>query len=158
MSSDGSKIFAFATSIFMSTDFGTTWVAKTNILTSGSVYPAMSSDGNRLMMNQRKNRFIWRFIENFPKKNRKKMDCFDILKKKKNISIQHLNKFHGKFDKGYKPKWQSEVFEVKEVSWRKQVHICMCWRMKGETITGAFYEDEMQKTGSGFLPVPNICR
>ena len=34
------------------------------------------------------------FYRKFPNKNRKKMACFDILKNN-NISIQHLNEFHG---------------------------------------------------------------
>ncbi len=51
----------------------------------------------------------------------------------------------GKFDRGYKPKWQSEVFEVKEVK-KTSPYMYVLKDAKGETITGAFYEDEMQKT------------
>jgi hypothetical protein len=56
-----------------------------------------------------------------------------------------ISKQLGVFSRGYKPKWQSEVFEVKEVK-KTSPYMYVLKDAKNETIIGSFYEDEMQKT------------
>ena len=51
----------------------------------------------------------------------------------------------GVFDRGYKPKWQKELFEVKEVK-KTSPYMYVLKDAKGETIIGSFYEEELQKS------------
>ena len=56
-----------------------------------------------------------------------------------------ISKQLGKFDRGYKPKWKTEVFEVKEVK-KTSPYMYVIKDKNDEVITGAFYEEELQKT------------
>jgi hypothetical protein len=56
-----------------------------------------------------------------------------------------ISKQLGKFDRGYKPKWQKEVFEVKEVK-KTSPHMYVLKDAQNETIIGSFYEEELQKS------------
>ncbi len=56
-----------------------------------------------------------------------------------------ISKQLGVFSRGYKPKWQPEVFEVKEVK-KTSPYMYVLKDAKNETIIGSFYEDEMQLT------------
>jgi len=56
-----------------------------------------------------------------------------------------ISKQLGVFSRGYKPKWQPEIFEVAHV--KKTIpHMYVIKDMKEEVIDGAFYEEELQKT------------
>jgi L-rhamnose mutarotase len=78
-------------------------------------------------------------LDTIPEKPNLKAPKFKVGDKVK------ISKQLGKFDRGYRPKWQSEVFEVKEVK-KTSPHMYVLKDAKGETITGAFYEEELQKT------------
>ena len=56
-----------------------------------------------------------------------------------------ISKQLGVFSRGYKPKFQTEIFEVVHV--KKTIpYMYVIKDMKEEVIDGAFYEEELQKT------------
>ena len=78
-------------------------------------------------------------IDTIPEKPNAKPPKFKVGDKVK------ISKQLGVFSRGFKPKWQPEIFEVVHI--KKTIpYMYVIKDMKGEVIDGAFYEEELQKT------------
>jgi hypothetical protein len=78
-------------------------------------------------------------LHTIPEKKNEKPQKFKVGDKVK------ISRQLGVFDRGYKPKWQKEVFEVKEVK-KTSSYMYVLKDSNNETIIGSFYESELQKT------------
>ena len=68
-----------------------------------------------------------------------------------------ISKYKNIFAKGYTPNWSEEVFVIKEikntVSWT-----CVINDLNNEQITGAFYENELQKANQEEFRIETVIR
>ena len=61
------------------------------------------------------------------------------------------------FDKGFTPNWTEEIFVINEILHTKPVTYCVV-DLQGETVTGSFYEPELQKTTQEIFRIEKVIR
>ena len=68
-----------------------------------------------------------------------------------------ISKYKNIFAKGYTPNWSEEVFVIKKVKntvpWTSVIN-----DLKGEEITGTFYEKELQKTNQEEFRIEKVIK
>ena len=61
------------------------------------------------------------------------------------------------FDKGFTPNWTEEIFIINKILYTKPVTYRLV-DLRGETVTGSFYEPELQKTTQEIFRIEKVIR